>query len=78
MKQMEEKIFREFLEKKGCKFTKERAAILSEVFSNHGHFDPEDLFFKIREKGSEGVKGVCLQNSSASSWMRACGAGGAG
>ena len=47
---MEEKIFREFLEKKRCKLTKERAAILSEVFSNHGHFDPEDLFFKIREK----------------------------
>ena len=51
MKQMEEKIFREFLEKKGCKLTKERAAILIEVFSNHGHFDPEDLFFKIRDKG---------------------------
>lgn len=48
---MEDKIFREFLEKKKCKFTKERAAILREVFSNHGHFDPEDLFFKIRDKG---------------------------
>ncbi len=48
---MEEKIFREFLEKKGCKFTNERAAILREVFSNHGHFDPEDLFFEIRKKG---------------------------
>jgi len=47
---MEEKIFREFLEKKGCKFTKERAAILREVFSNHGHFDPEDLFSKYGKR----------------------------
>jgi len=50
MKQMEEKIFREFLKKKGCKFTRERAAILNEVFSNHGHFDIEGLLFKIRKK----------------------------
>ncbi len=48
---MEDKIFREFLEKKGCKFTKERAVILKEVFADHGHFDPDDLLIKMRKKG---------------------------
>lgn len=51
IKQVENKIFKEFLEKKGLRFTKERAVILKEVFSNHGHFDPDDLLIKMREKG---------------------------
>jgi len=48
---MEDRIFKEFLEKKGLKFTKERVAILKEVFSNHGHFDLDDLLIKMRRKG---------------------------
>ncbi|MBI4688704.1 MAG: transcriptional repressor [Nitrospirae bacterium] len=48
---MEEKIFKEFLEKKGLKFTKERASVLKEVFSNHGHFDLDALLIKMRRKG---------------------------
>ncbi|MBI4685780.1 MAG: transcriptional repressor [Nitrospirae bacterium] len=48
---MEDKIFREFLEKKGLKFTKERAAVLKEVFSNHNHFDPDDLYVKMKGQG---------------------------
>lgn len=47
---MENKIFREFLESKGLKLTKERAAILKEVFSRHGHFDTDDLYIKMRKK----------------------------
>lgn len=48
---MEDKIFKEFLEKKGVKFTKERAAVLKEVFSIHNHFDPDELLIKMRKKG---------------------------
>lgn len=48
---MEDKIFREFLENKGLKLTKERSAILNEVFTHHGHFDPDDLYIKMKEKG---------------------------
>ncbi len=48
---MEHKIFKEFLAKKGLKLTKERSAILEEVFSTHGHFDPDDLLMKMRQKG---------------------------
>jgi Fur family ferric uptake transcriptional regulator len=47
---MERAIFREFLYKKGLKFTKERQRILDEVFSFHGHFDPEELLRNMRSK----------------------------
>lgn len=47
---MEVKIFKEFLGKKGLKFTKERKAILKEVFSHHGHFDIDALLIKMRKK----------------------------
>ena len=48
---MERRIFREFLTKKGLKFTNERESILDEVFSFHGHFDPEELLIFMRSKG---------------------------
>lgn len=48
---MENKIFRNYLCEKGLKLTKERIAVLREVFSFHGHFGPEDLYFRIREAG---------------------------
>lgn len=47
---MEKEIFREFLIKRGLKFTKERQKILYEVFSHHGHFDPEELLLSMRNK----------------------------
>lgn len=47
---MEKGIFREFLSKKGLKFTKERENILHEAFSFHGHFHPEDLLLNMRNK----------------------------
>ncbi|HID92634.1 MAG TPA: transcriptional repressor [bacterium (Candidatus Stahlbacteria)] len=40
----EEDIFRDYLRRKGLKFTPERRIILDEVFSIHAHFDVEDLF----------------------------------
>ena len=50
---MENKIFQNFLGEKGLKLTKERTAVLKEVFSFHGHFDPENLYLRIKESGSK-------------------------
>lgn len=50
---MEHKIFRKFLGEKGLKPTKERFAILREVFAFHGHFDPDHLYFRMRSAGSK-------------------------
>jgi Fur family ferric uptake transcriptional regulator len=48
---MEQKIFRDFLGEKGLKLTKERMSVLKEVCSCHDHFDPEDLYLRIRGSG---------------------------
>ena len=50
---MENKIFQNFLGEKGLKLTKERTAVLKEVFSFHGHFDPENLYLRIKDSGSK-------------------------
>ena len=50
---MENKIFQNFLAEKGLKLTKERTAVLKEVFSFHGHFDPEHLYLRIKASGSK-------------------------
>ncbi len=47
---MEKEIFREFLNKKGLKFTNERQRILDEVSSYLGHFDPEELLAGMKKK----------------------------
>ena len=46
---MEKEIFRDFLNRRGLKFTKERQQILAAVFSCHGHFDPEGLLLSMRK-----------------------------
>lgn len=46
-----ERAFREYLKGKGLKFTKERELILKDIFSRHGHFDPEELYIGMRQKG---------------------------
>lgn len=50
---MEKDKFRKFLSGKDLKLTKERSEILSEVMATAGHFDPEELFIKLRAKGSK-------------------------
>jgi len=47
------KSFREFLRARGLKFTREREAILDEVFRSKGHFDPEELHYGLKEKGGK-------------------------
>lgn len=48
---MEKEYFQEFLVKKGLKLTKERFAVLDQVFSFHGHFEPDQLYFRIKDSG---------------------------
>lgn len=43
--------FRDYLSGRGLKFTKERMAIVAEIFSTQGHFEPEHLYFRIRGSG---------------------------
>jgi Fur family ferric uptake transcriptional regulator len=50
---VENKIFQNFLGEKRLKLTKERTAVLKEVFSFHGHFDPEHLYLRIKDSGSK-------------------------
>lgn len=48
---MEHIIFQDFLAGRGLKLTKERMAVLREIFSIHGHFEPEVLYIRIKGSG---------------------------
>ena len=48
---MRQNIFRQFLEERGQRLTKERNAVLQKAFSCKGHFDPESLYMEMRKKG---------------------------
>ena len=48
---MDKREYRDFLKKKGLRFTKERDAIFGEVLRKKGHFDPEELHISLRERG---------------------------
>lgn len=50
---MEKQKFREFLTTKGLKLTKERDEILNEILITKKHFDPEELFIRLKAKGSK-------------------------
>jgi Fur family ferric uptake transcriptional regulator len=48
---VERKVFRNFLDERGLKLTKERVAVLNEIFSYRGHFEPENLYLRIKGAG---------------------------
>lgn len=48
---MERKIFQNFLIEKKLKLTKERLAVMDEIFSSDGHFEPELLYLRIKGAG---------------------------
>ncbi|MDI6802053.1 MAG: transcriptional repressor [Thermodesulfovibrionales bacterium] len=50
---MEKQKFREFLLTKGLKQTKEREEIINELMNTKGHFDPDELFLRLKNKGSK-------------------------
>lgn len=44
-------IFQNFLKKRGYRSTPERALILKEIYAAAGHFDADELFIKLKQKG---------------------------
>jgi len=50
-----EKLFGDYLEQNQLKYTPERQQILREVFSLHNHFEADELYFKLRKKGSRRI-----------------------
>jgi Fur family ferric uptake transcriptional regulator len=50
---VEKEVLRKFLKQKGLRFTKERETILDEILSRKGHFDLEEVYLGLRDKGSK-------------------------
>jgi Fur family ferric uptake transcriptional regulator len=44
-------IFQDYIRQRGLRRTPEREVILKEVFSVHEHFDVEELYLRLRQKG---------------------------
>ena len=42
--------FGEFLQTQGQKLTKERVALIREIFARHYHFEADELLFRMKEK----------------------------
>ncbi len=47
------KEFKEFIKKRGLKYTVEREEILKEILKAKDHFDVDKLYMKLREKGKK-------------------------
>jgi Fur family ferric uptake transcriptional regulator len=47
------KEFKEFIKRKGLKYTPEREAILREILKIDDHFDVEELYLRFKQKGSK-------------------------
>lgn len=50
---MDQQGFREFIFSKGLKSTKKRDEIFEEVSKTEGHFDPDELYIRLKQKGSK-------------------------
>ena len=55
-------LFRSFTSKKGLRNTPEREEIISEIFSQPNHFDVDELFLRLRNKGSRVSKASIYRN----------------
>ena len=50
-----EKIVSDYLKQKQLKYTPERKTILKEVFSIHDHFEADELYLILRQKGDQRI-----------------------
>jgi Fur family ferric uptake transcriptional regulator len=44
-------VFREYIRHRGLRRTPEREQVLAEIFRHRGHFDVDELYVKLRQKG---------------------------
>jgi len=49
----ETQVFREYIRQRGLRRTPEREEILQEIFMIHGHFDVDELYLQLKDKGSK-------------------------
>jgi Fur family ferric uptake transcriptional regulator len=59
-----EKVFRDYVQSKGLKFTPERQAILNHVFECHGHFEAEELLIDMRKSNKRVSKATIYRTLS--------------
>ena len=55
-------LFRSFIAGKGLRNTPEREGIIREIFANHDHFDVDELYLRLRRKGSRVSKASIYRN----------------
>lgn len=55
-------LFRSFITRKGLRNTPERAQIIDEIFSRRAHFDVDELYLRLRRKGSKVSKASIYRN----------------
>lgn len=55
-------LFRSFIRRKGLRNTPEREEIIGEIFARDDHFDVDELYFRLRSKGSRVSKASIYRN----------------
>ena len=55
-------LFRSFISQKGLRNTPERMQIIEEIFSLNVHFDVDELYLRLRRKGSKVSKASIYRN----------------
>ena len=55
-------LFRSFISGKGLRNTPEREEIIAEIFSTHEHFDVDELYMRLRHRGSKISKASIYRN----------------
>ena len=53
---------RSFIAKRGLRNTPEREEIIKEIFATHEHFDVDELYLRLRHKGSRVSKASIYRN----------------
>ena len=55
-------LFRSFIRRKGLRNTPEREEIIGEIFAANNHFDVDELYLRLRSKGSRVSKASIYRN----------------
>jgi Fur family ferric uptake transcriptional regulator len=55
-------IFRSFIRRRGLRNTPEREEIITEIFASQDHFDVDELYLRLRSRGSRVSKASIYRN----------------